>query len=477
MSSIQNNQISAHPESKSAKKKKAKAEAATPRPAAPSEPEAAGGRRASDVASNGADGSYESPYLRELQKNIRNIKKKLNATQKVDSIVAENPGVSLDELLASRKINQDQKIQAQKKPSLQASLTQFEEQAAQYKQFDEDYQKRITAEKSALETSHKDELQKVKDATMSEAAAEGKKEAKENLLVLSKFLRAAAAKRQGGDETSAENRAFEGALLLVYGGEAAAVVAMESLIAGSEDKVPTVDGTPSDFTYKQVRDLAFEYAPYAAEEAWAEEVAQAEPGPPNAEDSSSIPPGTDPTVAHAGLTEIDNPQEPATNGVSSHVDTPNVPDASNIDAGAANAAAGTNWDAKQSVTGEDWVEVARDPTETETGNTATPAAMTNNTQSWADQVDQMPPPAYTQVPTEGGDGFHEVQHHRGGRGRGGQGEHRGGRGGRGGFRGSEGGGRGRGGHRGDRGGAADGERRGRGRGGNRGNRGRGDAAQ
>ena len=85
---------------------------------------------------------------------------------------------------------------------------------------------------------------------MSEAAALGKKEAKDKLLILSKFLRAAAAKRQGGDETSAENRAFEGALLLVYGGEAGAVVAMENLIDGSDDKVPTVDQTPSEFTCK-----------------------------------------------------------------------------------------------------------------------------------------------------------------------------------------------------------------------------------
>jgi len=178
-----------------------------------------------------------------------------NATQKVDSIIAENPGVSLDDLLASRKINPDQKAQAQKKPSLQASLTQFEEQAAQYRQFDEDHQKRITAEKSALDSSHKEELQKVKDAAVAEAVAEGKKEAKDNLLLLSKFLRAAAAKRQGGDETSAENRAFEGALLLVYGGEVAAVVAMESLIAGNEDKVPTVDGTPSEFGCEPPRGL------------------------------------------------------------------------------------------------------------------------------------------------------------------------------------------------------------------------------
>ncbi len=68
MSTIQNSQPSTHPESKSAKKKKAKAEAATPTPAAPSESEAAGGRRASDGATNGADGSYVSPYLKELHK-------------------------------------------------------------------------------------------------------------------------------------------------------------------------------------------------------------------------------------------------------------------------------------------------------------------------------------------------------------------------------------------------------------------------
>ena len=184
-------------------------------------------------------------------------------------------------------------------------------------------------------------------------------------------------------------------------------------------------------------------------------------------------------MAHAGLTEIDNPVEAPTNGVPNHVDTPTVPDASNIDAGAANAAAGSNWDVKSS--GEaGWLEVSqRDPAETDTGNKATPAAM-SSTQSWAEDVpSSMPPPAYNQPPTNDGDGFHEVSHHRGGRGRGGaQGEYRGGNRGRGGFRGDrgEGGGRGRGGHRGDRGG--DGERRGRGqRGGFRGNRGRGDGAQ
>lgn len=173
-----------------------------------------------------------------------------SATQKVDSIIAENPDLSLEELLSSRKINADQKVQAQKKPSLQASLIQQEEQIVQFKKFDEDYQKHLATEKAGLQTSHQKELEQVRDITISEATAGSKKEAKENLLVLSKFLRAAAAKRQGGDETSAENRAFEGALLLIYGGETSAVEAMEKLIAGSDEKVPTVDQVPSEFTCK-----------------------------------------------------------------------------------------------------------------------------------------------------------------------------------------------------------------------------------
>ena len=106
----------------------------------------------------------------------------------------------------------------------------------------------MSLEKAALESSHKDELQRVKDATTLEVNIENEKRAKENLLILSKFLRAAAAKRQGGDETSAENRAFEGALLLVYGGDVDGVTAMEKLIAGADEKVPMVDQAPSDFT-------------------------------------------------------------------------------------------------------------------------------------------------------------------------------------------------------------------------------------
>ena len=221
---------------------------------------------------------------------------------------------------------------------------------------------------------------------------------------------------------------------------------------------------------KQIRDSSEHHAPsaYAAEEAWAEEVAQSEPAPPTTQETpiqeaaSEEPPLTasDPTVVHAGLTEIDLEPQPITNGVSSHVETPTVPEASNIDAGAANAAAETNWEAKlstPSASGPDgWVEVPRDPNETDTGTISTPAAATN-TQSWAEDVPIEPatkPIPSAPAVTSGNDGFHEVHHSRG-RGRGN-------------------GGGGRGGYRGDRGGRGFG--RGRGRGSLRGQRGRGEVS-
>ena len=159
-----------------------------------------------------------------------------------------------------------------------------------------------------------------------------------------------------------------------------------------------------------------------------------------------------------------------TNGGAEHVETPTVPEASNIDSAAANAAADASWQANLSssmTSGPDgWVdvnkEVPRDPAETDTGVSATPAA-THATQSWAEDVPTDPTPAPAPAAPKD-DGFHEVHHNRGGRGRGGtQGEHRGGRG--------------RGGYRGDRGRGYRGERGGRGRGGPRGQRGRGESSQ
>ena len=206
---------------------------------------------------------------------------------------------------------------------------------------------------------------------------------------------------------------------------------------------------------------------------------EAAPGyatPPPAEESQPLI-GTDPTVAYAGLNE-DTTVDLPVNGTAAAEELPTLLQQTSIDAGAANAVAEQNWDNKlSSITGgDDWVEVPRDPAETENGVAATPAAMTS-TQSWADDQPTAAPPvsapaaAAPSAPVSTNDGFHEVHHSRGGRGRGGpQGERRGSFRGRGGHRGGgEGGYRGRGGMRGDRGGDGG---RGRGRGGFRGQRGR-----
>jgi len=422
---------------------------------------------------------------------------------KVDSIMAENPDKTIDQLYAERKINVDQKAQAEKKPALKAQLASLEDQLEHYKKFDEDVQKRIASDKEALEkaleTSHGSALESAKEEAYARGKADGDDGMKEKLLLLSRFLRAAAARRQAEDGAD-ESAAFEGALLLVYGGDYNAVTAMENLVNGSDDIVTTVEGTASGFSCtcnsfpslsipclqisdKQIRDSAVDATPDPSTltEATNADVITAQDAAQNGPSTE-----TDPTVLHASLTEID--QGNVATVSSAITDIPDAPSASSISANAANAAAqqgdwhpATDLSASAASGPDGWVEVPRDPAETDTGLTATPAA-DSTTQSWAEDV-----PANTVAPAGVNDGFHEVHHHRGGRGRGGfrgdgerrgrgsfrgEGGHRGrGRGG-GGFRGdSEGrgrGGRGRGGFRTDRGGDRGGERggeRGEGRGG------------
>ena len=163
--------------------------------------------------------------------------------QKVDAIISEFPNLTLEELVQTRKINADQKAQALKKPALQAQLVQLEEQVMHFKKFDHEYQQRLSTEKELLQSAHKGELEKMKETAKAEAAIEAQKSFKQRLLVLSRFLRAAAARRQRDDDDSDETKAFEGALLLVYGGDPAAVTAAEKLIDGAEENIPSTEGT------------------------------------------------------------------------------------------------------------------------------------------------------------------------------------------------------------------------------------------
>lgn len=217
--------------------------------------------------------------------------------------------------------------------------------------------------------------------------------------------------------------------------------------------------------------------------------------------TESHPVQTDPTIAHAGLTEIDAGTDTAlTNGVVNQTSTEagsegetSIPNAGVGDS-AANAAAEKQWDSVHEsndlAASQEWVEVQK-PTETaqtetpqtetpqpETAPNAAPAAPAAPTsQSWADDHPEATPevcaekllaaildlhkltpsqavtPADPATPADSNDGFQSVQ-----RGRGGRGDREGG------FRGGRGGGhRGRGGYRGDGHG-----HRGRGRGGSRG---------
>ncbi|KAH8656942.1 hypothetical protein BGZ60DRAFT_383917 [Tricladium varicosporioides] len=439
------------PESKSSKKKKAKSTSAdietSPAPAVETS-------TSNPTESNSGDGAYESPYIKELYKSIRNVNKKITNASKVDNIVAENPGKTLDALVAERRINADQKAQILKKPQLQASLAQLEEQIAQYKKFDQEYKAKSQAEKAEFEKTLAErsskEIEEAVTAANVEAVSKARSEQENSLLLLSQFLRLAAIRR-GDDENPEleENKALEGLLARVYGGDASAVASMNNLLNGSGEQIPSVNGDLLTTTYSEIKQLVLAQAvPLTPTEATglAEETPAAE--------TAEYPVQSDPTIANAGLTELDDPSTTVmTNGHHEAQEVKGIPQNSGIGEGAANAAAEAKWDTQNDLsTSQEWVEVPRDTTETDTGITAAPTAPPN-TQSWADDAPDSPVETTSTPPVNKDDGFHEVQRSRGGNRD--RGQFRGGRGPRGDYRGrgnfrGDGRGRGRGGARGPR---------------------------
>ncbi|WYZ37168.1 hypothetical protein EsH8_II_000674 [Colletotrichum jinshuiense] len=427
-------------ESKSAKKKKVKAAERTESPAPTASP--------APEKADGSDESGETAYIRELQKNIRNTNKKITNASKIDNLIAENAGKSLEELVAARIINADQRAQYLKKPALQAQVNQYEEQLAQLKKIDQEYRTRAATEKAELEKAFAEKLEKEKADAAAEVKAQlegdSSKSINSKLLILSQFLRLAAARRsEDADQGLEENRALEGVLLAIYTGDDSAVATMLKLIDGTEEQTYSVNGEPLQTTFAQVKTASQAYkSPF-------EESAAAET------ETSAAEAVTDPTVANATVNEIEAGENIAiTNGHNEEQPT-ETPSNANITSGTGNAA-GEKWDQSNDNSmslSQEWVSVPRDPAETETGIEATPAAVAN-TQSWADdqpehQETQPEVPAPAADPN---DGFHQVQ----GRNRG-RSDREGGSSYRGRGRGEW---RGRGGHR--------GEGRGRGRGGPRG---------
>ncbi len=170
----------------------------------------------------------------------------MNAS-KTDTLLAEHKGKTLDELVASKILNTDQKAQILKKPALQAQLATFEEQLSQYQRVHDQYAAQAAAEKAEFEKT----IQKLKADAAVKAKQTFDKSFEDNLLLLSQFLRLAAYRREeGGNPEADENQAIEGVLLAIYSGDSSAVAAMMKLMEGSGEQVISVPGEKLESTCK-----------------------------------------------------------------------------------------------------------------------------------------------------------------------------------------------------------------------------------
>jgi hypothetical protein len=155
--------------------------------------------------------------------------------------------LSLDDLVAARKINADQKAQVLKKPQLQASLAQLEEQIAQYKKFDQEYKAVTQAEKAEFEKTFTEraskELEEAVAAAKAEAEAASVELLHQNLLTFTKFLQLAAIRRSEEEKAELEDsKALEGLLTEVYTGNDNAVAHMLKLMKGSKETLKSPVG-------------------------------------------------------------------------------------------------------------------------------------------------------------------------------------------------------------------------------------------
>jgi hypothetical protein len=162
---------------------------------------------------------------------------------KIDNIIAEHSGKSLDELVSLKIINADQKAAHLKKPMLQAQLFQLEEQLTQQKKIDQDYKARLAEQEKALTEKFEKEKADIVAELTEKAAADAQAALHSNLLILSQFLRLAAARRvEGADAASDENQALEGVLLGVYSGDEKGVATMLKLVQGSDEQTRSTAG-------------------------------------------------------------------------------------------------------------------------------------------------------------------------------------------------------------------------------------------
>ena len=299
--------------------------------------------------------------------------------------------------MTARKINADQKAQLEKKPALQAQLAHLQEQVTIYKKLEDEFKSRSEAEKAEFERAFTEraikDLEEKVDAARAEAVADVEQNQRNAFLLLSQFLRLAAIRR--GDEEADveldENKALEGVLSQVYTGDLNAVETMVNLIQGSEQTTVSIsnESLKTTCTSSQSDTSNLAHLLLVAQIKAATVEAAPQPEPLNAEGEETVaaetrehPVQSDPTIANAGLTELDDPSTTIRNGNGSP-EAQGVPQNSSFGEGG-NAAAEANWDnANDLSTSQEWVEIPRDANETDTGLMATPAAP-SNVQSWAD---------------------------------------------------------------------------------------------
>ncbi|OAA69998.1 hypothetical protein LEL_09814 [Akanthomyces lecanii RCEF 1005] len=396
----------AQPMSKSARKKAAKAIERTDSPALSTVSLA--------VSADKTDDGFESPYIKELQKNIRNVNKKILNANKTDSLLAEHKGKTLEELVASKILNTDQRAQILKKPALQAQLATLEEQLAQSQRVHDQYAAQAATEKAEFEKT----IQKLKADATAEAKQAFDETFQDNLLLLSQFLRLAAYRREEGSNPDAdENQAIEGVLLAIYSGDSSAVAAMMKLMEGSAEQVISVPGETLESTYSDIGALAKGYTAMGYTEAAQSVETETQDSAPAA--AVNLPPATAAEI-EAGAESL-TISEPTPNGLAN----------------------GNDLSISQ-----EWVDV-KAPQEPAAAPAAAPVEAPSG-KSWADDQPDVTTATPSAAPAQPNDGFHQVQRNRGRHEREGSGNFRG---------------RGRGAYRGQgaRGGRGGGDGRGRGR--------------
>lgn len=329
---------------------------------------------------------------------------------------------------------------------MEAQLVQLEEQQKTFIEFAQDLETRFDKEKAAIADSHDAEIERLKEEAVQESVAISEKKVRDALQVACQFLHAAAYQRQREDVEENEKQAYEAVLFHLYQGNSTALETITNVVEGKEVNITEPSGDEIDFTFAQLKISAMStLSEDQADTQGTTEVGtevdvepETEPEPEPESEPSLETPLVDLTIANAGLTELEDTTAiptSATEVVSPDNASSAAPEQASTAGEAANAVAESAWNAEASMTtdntqaGEDWVQVPRDPAETETG---TSPAVQQSTSNWADEAgaaaEEKGP-----TPVSENDGFSEVRRERGGRGRGGRGG-----------RGSDGRGRGRG---------------------------------